>query len=128
MGTEVIRKRCKVLGISVNNVLILGRGSSRHKDGRYQLSVSRNKQKKSGLKFAVQYCKDLKVFIAWELQRPAVPIREKYTVKAVDIENNLRNKIERVGKYIEYSGWNEENVLVFNLNLVDEFLIEYVKE
>ena len=122
----MIREGCKKLGISVNEVLILGRGSSRHKNGRYQLSVSTNRQREAGLKYAVQYCKDLDVFVAWNLQRPENPRREKYTIKAVDVEDTVGNKIGQVKKHIEYSGWNEENVLVFQENMVDEFLIKYV--
>lgn len=127
LDTEVIRELCRKYDITYNNVLILGRGSSRQKNGRYQLNVSKNKQEKHELKYAVQYCKDLKAFVAWNLQRPGIPIRTKYSVKAIDVEDNLKNGIEHIKKHIEYSGWNEEDVLVFRPELIDEFLKKYVK-
>ena len=126
MSTREIREACKKLEITADDVLILGGGSSRI-NGYYRQSISSDKLKKLGLKFAVQYCKDLKVFIAWNLQRSELPTRTKLSVKAVDVENNLGDGIGLIGKHVEYSGWNEENVLVFKPNLIEDFLIKYVK-
>ena len=127
MDMEGLKEACKKLKISVDDVLVLGKGSSRHKDGHYGLRTSSDKVKKPGVKFAVQYCKDLGVFIAWNLQRTGVPTRTSLSVKAIDVENSIRDSIDFVKKNIEYSGWNEENVLVFKPDQIENFLINYVK-
>ncbi len=123
METDKIRIQCQNRGVDADELLILGRGSSCSSNGRYGMSVTRKKEKEP--LFAVQFCKDKRIFVVWNLKRQRVPVRTKYSIsgKKLDVvEDN--GKLCYVEKNIEYSGWNKENVIAFYEGGIPAFIDE----
>ena len=117
------RNCCLEAGMSPDEYFVFGRGCMRC-DGRYH---ARNTgYRADSVKYIVQYCEDKKVFLAWNLR--IKPKRIKFSVRSDFDYDVARGGIGRIGKHVEYPGWNEEDVLVFNQDSVQQFLSEYVKE
>ena len=118
---EVFIEKCKRKSIDKNKFKY-GRGSSRN-DSRYKLTI-----KTDILPFhmyAIQYCNDCHRYIAWRINRNDIPQREVYTVKADGVLESLNSDIIEIGKAVEFSGWNEEDVISFNEDGIDMFLKKY---
>jgi len=120
---KIFCDECEKRQINVKDRFILGRGSSNN-DGRYKQKIKRDKIQESHL-YAIQYCRDIDVFVAWNL-KAARCVREVYTAgrdKLLDIDNS---RVYEVRKNIEYSGWDEEDVLAFKKETISEFLEKYI--
>lgn len=120
MGMDELRKECENLEIDVSNLLILGQGSSRL-NGRYRQRVGQVKEQHL---FAVQFCKDINLFVAWDLKRSK--LRSIYSINGTKLVNISDKKIHHIRKNIEYSGWGEEDVLAFKGNAITSFLKQYI--
>lgn len=122
MGTNLIRTQCEKMEINSDELLVLGKGSKCTK-GRYRMSITKKENKK--LLYAVQYCKERKIYVAWDLKREGIPIRTVYSIRsqALDVVED-DGRIYYIKKYIEYSGWNEENVIAFYESGISTFINE----
>ena len=124
MGMELFRKICKENGIDADEIFILGKGSSPKKKGRYELTTRNGKEIGNRL-YAVQYCKDLELYLAWNIHREGLKKRIVYSIarkKLTDLEPGM----QLIRKNVEFSGWNEEDVIVFRKDDIKEFLEKYV--
>ena len=59
------------------------------------------------------------------MNRRDIPKREVYTVQAGDVLESLNPDIVEIVKLVEHHGWNEEDVISFNEEGIDEFLQRY---
>ncbi len=122
MSIQNFCNKCQESGITPTEIFVLGKGCSKTTNYRYRLSSSKCKESK--YLFAIQYCKDIDVFVAWNLQR--IRNRIVLTVKSDNISSVKNNEIMPNRKNLLFSGWGEEDVLAFRESAIAKFLNEYV--
>lgn len=114
---------CDKLGLDYNALFQLGENNAAAKD-RLKHSFSPHTRKETQL-FAVCYFVREGLFLAWSLKEPKAKKKEVFSMKRFDIKRPLNGTISAVEKAIEYHGWAEENVLVFEPDAVELFLKKY---
>lgn len=122
---NIFRVECERLNIVADDILILGRGSSRTKDNRYEQSVGIGKVRERHL-YVVQFCKDIEVFVAWNLKKPMLPKRNIFSVKSEELVEIDDEAIHRITKDVEHSGWQKEDVLAFRKTAISDFVKRYI--
>lgn len=129
-GIAYLKDCCQKRKINPDEFLKFGRGANgprrigkKHRQHeRYVLTLGASTPQSSQL-YAVQYCKDIGVYIAWEFKR-----RQNFSLMAKDIIQPLGAKVCSVKKHLQYSGWGEELVLYFQKEGIPDFLERYVKK
>lgn len=119
---NIFREECKKMNIDANKVFLMGRGSKGNK-GRYRQTVGTGSQLESHL-YAIQFCKDIKVFVAWSLKN--IKRREIYSIMRKELVDIDDSEIHIVNKGVEYRSWREEKVIVFKVGAIPQFLRKYV--
>lgn len=120
-GIDYLRDYCRKNNIDPDEILKIGRGTNGPtKDNRYKLYLSPSTFKDTQL-YAIQYCKDIKVYIAWKLKR-----KQGFSLKSDDICFPLGKNVCSVKKSVGYSGWGEELVLYFQKEGIPAFLERYI--
>ena len=115
---EYFKDKCLELGIDPNDCFVFGRGSKKNSKGRFQMQV--DSRRIINRMYAIQFCKDREMYIAWNLKR--AKIRREYSLDANSIPEPYMGGVIAIGKNVEFSGWNYENVFVFDKEAVGDFL------
>ena len=108
---------------------ILGRGCKRTKKGntekdRYTLTT---RKYNSDVKFVIQYCYDIKQFIAWKTPLKPIGKQTIFSVIADEIQTIDDDKVRSLKKGKEFA-WNKEiDVLYFGINGMDAFINVFKK-
>lgn len=118
MSIKHLQESFRKQGISIEKITF-GRGTKGPQNNHYILTTSKsysNKEKE----YVIQYCKDIKRYLAWKYGDKQ---RTKFTVKADDVHDRLLiNNFGYVTKPIEYSGWEEEDVAIFDSESIEWFI------
>lgn len=122
---NIFRTECERLNLVVDDIFIVGRGSSRTRNNRYGQSVNIAKVQEQHL-YAVQFCKDIEVFVAWNLKKPFPPKRSKFSVKSEELIEINDKEIHRIIKNVAYSGQQKEVVLAFRKEAITDFIKRYI--
>lgn len=122
-GIEYLKKCCRASKIDPDKLLKLGRGTNGASRGRYKLQVDLSTIKDTQL-YAIQYCRDIEIYIAWGTDHKNRP----YSLKASKIILPMGKKEEvcSVKKAEQHLGWGEELVLYFQKEGIPDFLNRYV--
>jgi len=120
-GIDYFRDYCQKNGADPDIFFKIGRGTrGPTRDKRYKLTLEPSTFKDTQI-YAIQYCKDIDVYIAWRLKRA-----RHFSLKADDILLPLGDRVCSVKKFVEYSGWGEELALYFSQKGIPDFLKRYV--
>lgn len=123
MGTKgverKIREWCEQYGKDYSQFIVgYGRTSVRSKK-RYEFDLDSRiySLDTTNVKFVVKYFEDDKVYIVWVFKRK----KEVYSVDCFKADNAFITN-GKVTKNIEYSGWGEEEVLIFDEEKMENFI------
>lgn len=72
--------------------------------------------------FAVNYLRNLDVYVAWSLKTSKADTYNSFRVLQVELAKLQEGKLLPIVKPIEYSGWDEETVFAFDRIAVNDFL------
>lgn len=125
-GIAYLKDYCEKNGIKANEVFQLGRGTNGPtKEGRYVLNASTSARKDSQL-FAIQYCKDVKVYIAWDLKRERRG--SKLTQSKEKVQSYLQGHVLPIPKYVGHVGndYPRELTPLFTKEEIPAFLETYI--
>lgn len=76
--------------------------------------------------FAINYLKELDVYIAWDLSKATN--KDVFRVLKAKLAPFIAGEILQIEKAVGYSGWNEETVYVFDRTAIELFLSRYVPD
>ena len=119
-GIQYLKNCCEKLGIDYNYNFILGRGKM-HSRTQYVFDC-RNRKILDSTTYAIKYFEIPDIYIAWKINIDGRPKVRKFTITKDKIDNHISLPYFTVIKNVEYSGWKEETVHVFNPEGIENFL------
>lgn len=122
-GVAYFADYCRKNNIDSEKYFQLGKGTSAPSNGRYKVSLSCNSRKNSQL-FAIQYCRDIEVFLAWDLHEG----NKGTTVFSVpaNMISIIGGKVNKVVVSAEYRNRGIRTVSIFKADALPEFMERYV--
>ena len=119
-GKKYFHEVCRQHGIDCNTYFKVGSQNRVEADG-YVYKCPATSRKTSQI-FAVNYLRDLDVYVAWSLKTSKANAYNSFRVLKVELAKLQEGKLLPIVKPIEYSGWDEETVFAFDRTAVDVFL------
>lgn len=125
-GIPYLKSYCREKRLKPDEIFQLGHGTKGPYEGRYKVTVDRHKRKESQL-YIIQYCKDVGVFIAWDM-KTGKPLTGFPSLGQEKVEEYLAGHIHSVLKFIGHVGedYSQEVVLLFREENIPEFFEKYV--
>ena len=119
-GKNYFQEVCRQHGIDCDTYFKIGAQNRVEADG-YVYRCPKPNRKPSQI-FAVNYLRDLDVYVAWSLKTSKADTYCSFRVLKGELEKLQAGKLLPIVKPIEYSGWGEETVFAFDRTAVDDFL------
>ena len=70
-------------------------------------------------RFIVEYYPLYKIYLIWNRSKYSETV---YSILLSSVEHALASKLQSVQKHIQYSGWGEETVYIFDLAELEKFI------
>ena len=119
-GKQYFQKCCDQIGLSIEDTFVVGVTKKLQVD-RYEHHFDHQKRKESQ-QFVVLYVKEGDFYIAWDLNAKKAKTRDDFSVSAESLRFLEHGQTFTTLKSVEYSGWGQETVYVFDRSGVLEFL------
>lgn len=121
-GKIHFKECCKKLGLNCDELFQLGQSRAVVRD---RLTYRRSYlTRKDTHLFVVCYFANEGVYIAWNLKEEKGRKKTTFSIKRSAAEIPFQGTVHSVAKSIEYSGWDEETVFVFEPDAVETFLMQ----
>lgn len=124
-GKEFFEKCCLECGIDCKAHFQLGHSTQLAK-GRFSHTFSELTRVES-MDYAVCYMNQYNLYIAWSLREPKASRKRTFSLKQTDFVFKSPEQILLFRKSIEYSGWNEEDVYIFQPEGVKKFIVSMLE-
>lgn len=125
-GKKYFREVCCQNGIDCDTYFKVGAQNNVSNEG-YTYHCPRENRRPSQI-FAINYLRDLDVYVAWSLKTSKANGYSKFRVLKRKLDKLKEDHLLSVVKPIEYSGWDEETVFAFDRAVIDDFLKMCFKE
>lgn len=125
-GKKYFHEVCRQHGIDCDTYFKVGLQNRVEANG-YVYRCPHTNRKPSQI-FAVNYLRDLDVYVAWSLKTSKADTYNSFRVLKAELAKLQEGKLLPIVKSIEYSGWDEETVFAFDRTAVDDFLKMCFKE
>lgn len=125
-GKKYFHEVCRQHGIDCDTYFKVGSQNCVNNAG-YVYRCPRENRKPSQI-FAVNYLRDLDVYVAWSLKTSKADTYNSFRVLKGEVAKLQEGKLLPIVKPIEYSGWDEETVFAFDRTAVVDFLKMCFKE
>lgn len=119
-GKKYFHEVCRQHGIDCDTYFKVGSQMIENSAG-YVYKCPAPNRKPSQI-FAVNYLRDLDVYVAWNLKTSKANTYNTFRVLKAELAKLQEGKLLPIVKPIEYSGWDEETVFAFDRIALDEFL------
>lgn len=123
-GKQYFREVCKQNGVDCDTFFKIGSQNTVNNSG-YVYRCPHLNRKDTQL-FAVNYLKALDVYIAWDLNSYKAKTKDVFRVLKSKVTPIIAGEVLLIDKAVEYSGWNEETVYVFDRTAIELFIKKYV--
>lgn len=124
-GIRHFKESCAQMALDCNKLFQLGKSEKPHPE-RLQHRFGTEKRTQTQLfavcYFAVCYFEVDNIYVAWNLKEEKAKMKTVFSVKRASLTLPLEESLVSIKKAIEYSSWDEENVLVFTPEGVTLFL------
>lgn len=122
-GKQYFKECCTKLGLDCDALFQMGERRTPVSD-RLNHSFDYFRRKESQI-FAVCYVTHANVYVAWSLKISTAQKRSNFSVKWPDDRVLFDGSVNIIGKHLQFSGHGTENVYIFSLGAVTEFLKKY---
>lgn len=120
-GIAYLDNYCKSRGLEMNILFQVGQGTKGPNERNRYILTANYKVRRASQRFAVQYCGDCGVYIAWGLNCRRRAKTSKFSMKADIVQEMLQGTTATAKKYQKCAGRPEEAVWLFRREEMADF-------